>query len=240
MRPALKTIEHTRSGAALPIGFAEESILLDPAGVIFIESHKALIVSDLHLEKGSSFARRRQFLPPYDTPATLARLTALVEKYDPSIIISLGDSFHDDDASHRLDDNALETIGLMTKNRTMIWVAGNHDPLAPDHLPGDCATELALGHIMLRHIPLPSEAGCEIAGHFHPCASIQSRGKRVRRACFACDGKRMIMPSFGVFTGGLHLADPAFSGLFDRSKLRAYMQGRDKIFAVAAQDIVGL
>ncbi len=240
MRPALKTIEHTKSGAALPIGFAGESILLDPAGVLFIESLQALIVSDLHLEKGSSFARRRQFLPPYDTSATIARLTALVEKYDPATIISLGDSFHDDDASHRLDENSRETIDVMTQNRKMIWVTGNHDPSAPDHLPGTCATELALGRLMLRHIPLNSEMGYEIAGHLHPCASIQARGKRVRRACFASDGRRMIMPSFGVFTGGLHLADPACSGLFDRGNLRAYMQGRDKIFPVAADDILGL
>lgn len=240
MRPALKTIEHTISGAALPVRFAGENVLLDPAGILYVESLGALIVSDLHLEKGSSFARRRQFLPPYDTGATLARLTALVEKYAPSIIISLGDSFHDDDASRRLDETSVNTITAMAADRTMIWVTGNHDPSPPDHLPGDCATELALGPIMLRHIPLTTETSFEIAGHLHPCASIQARGKRVRRACFACDGKRMIMPSFGVLTGGLHLADPAFSGLFDRSKLRAYMQGRDQIYAVAAKDIVGL
>jgi len=240
LRPALKTIEHTKSGAALPISFAGETVMLDPAGILFFESLGALVVSDLHLEKGSSFARRRQFLPPYDTTATLARLMTLVEKYDPSIIISLGDSFHDDDASHRLDAHSIETIFAMTKNRNMVWVTGNHDPSAPDHLPGDCVTEIALGRIMLRHIPLASEAGFEIAGHFHPCASIQSRGKRVRRPCFASDGKRMIMPSFGVLTGGLHLANPAFLELFDQSKLRAYMQGRDQIFPVAAKDIVGL
>ncbi len=214
--------------------------MLDPAGVLFLESLDVLVVSDLHLEKGSSFARRQQFLPPYDTAATLARLTALVEKYMPSTIISLGDSFHDDDASFRLADESLDSIHALARDRTMVWVTGNHDPSAPDHLPGVCATELALGPIMLRHQPNASEKGFEIAGHFHPCASIQARGKRVRRACFACDGKRMIMPSFGVLTGGLHLANPAFSGLFDRRNLRAYMQGRDKIFAVNADDIVGL
>lgn len=240
MRPALKSIEHTRSGTALPIRFGREEILLDPAGVMFVKHYKALIVSDLHLEKGSSFARRRQFLPPYDTTATLARLAALVEKYSPSTIISLGDSFHDDDASHRLDHSSLESISAIAKNRNMVWVTGNHDPSAPDHLPGDCASELALGHIMLRHIPAAAGTGFEIAGHFHPCASIQVRGKRVRRSCFASDGKRMIMPSFGVLTGGLNLANSAFSNLFDRGELRAYMQGRDKIFSVAADDLVGV
>ena len=240
MRPALKSIEHTKTGAALAIRFAGEDVLLDPAGILYFENLGALIVSDLHLEKGSSFARRRQFLPPYDTIATLIRLSALVEKYDPSIIISLGDSFHDNDASKRLDVQSVGMIENMAHNRSMIWVTGNHDPTPPDHLPGNCVTEIALGSMMLRHIPSPQEAGCEIAGHLHPCASIEVRGKRVRRACFACDGKRLIMPSFGVLTGGLHLAAPAFAGLFDRNHLRAYMQGRDQIFTIASKDIVGL
>ena len=229
-----------RSGMALPIRFAGESVLLDPAGVLFFEKLGALVVSDLHLEKGSSFARRRQYLPPYDTGATLTRLAALVVKYDPSIIISLGDSFHDDDASHRLDTNAIEMISTLSLKRRLIWITGNHDPSAPDHLPGETATEIAVGNMIMRHIPRVSERGYEIAGHLHPCASIKLRGKRVRRACFACDGKRIIMPSFGVLTGGLHLADPAFARLFDRTKLRAYMQGRDQIYAVASKDIVGI
>lgn len=240
MRPALKTIEHTKTGAALPINFAGERLLLDPAGVLVLEGLGALIVSDLHLEKGSSFARRRQFLPPYDTKATLDRLTTLVEKYAPSIIISLGDSFHDDDACQRLDANAVQAICALAENRSMIWVTGNHDPTPPDDLPGSCVTEIALGAIMLRHIPSVSEVGYEIAGHLHPCASIEVRGKRVRRPCFACDGKRLIMPSFGVMTGGLHIAAPAFEGLLNRGNLRAYMQGRDQIFPIASKDVVGL
>lgn len=229
-----------RGGSALPIGFAGETVLLDPAGVLFFEQLGALVVSDLHLEKGSSFARRRQYLPPYDTGATLTRLAALVDKYDPSIVISLGDSFHDDDASHRLGIDAINMISSLAKNRRLIWITGNHDPSAPDHLPGETATEIAVGNMVMRHIPLAGESGFEVAGHLHPCASIRLRGKRVRRACFASDGKRMIMPSFGVLTGGLHLADPAFARLFDRTRLRAYMQGRDQIYPVASKDILGI
>ena len=229
-----------RNGSALPIGFAGETVLLDPAGVLFFEQFGALVVADLHLEKGSSFARRRQYLPPYDTGATLTRLAALVDKYDPSMIISLGDSFHDDDASHRLGAEAISMISSLANNRRFVWITGNHDPSAPDHLPGETATEIAIGNMVMRHIPLASESGFEVAGHLHPCASIRLRGKRVRRACFACDGKRMIMPSFGVLTGGLHLADRAFAQLFDRARLRAYMQGRDQIYPIASKDILGI
>src|SRR5262245_33986897 len=64
-------------------------------GALWIESARALVVSDLHLEKGSSFARNGQMLPPYDTMATLARVAALMDKLQPDIVVSLGDSFHD-------------------------------------------------------------------------------------------------------------------------------------------------
>src|SRR5690606_39322509 len=48
--------------------------MLRPCGGLWLERERALIVSDLHLEKGSSYARRGQLLPPYDTAETLARL----------------------------------------------------------------------------------------------------------------------------------------------------------------------
>src|SRR5262245_26426833 len=66
-----------------------------PEGALWIADAKTLIVSDLHLEKGSSFARDGQMLPPYDTHATLSRVSALMERFAPEIVVSLGDSFHD-------------------------------------------------------------------------------------------------------------------------------------------------
>ncbi|MDZ7824124.1 MAG: ligase-associated DNA damage response endonuclease PdeM [Ahrensia sp.] len=239
MRPALKSISDTHSGKAFALRFGGQNMLLDPAGVLFLQDFNALIVSDMHLEKGSSFARRGQFLPPYDTAATLDRLGALIEKYAPDIIISLGDSFHDDQGSHRLADSAINQINELAKNRRFIWVTGNHDPSPPEHLPGECANELSLAGIVLRHIANPQEKAAEISGHYHPCATISVRSKNVRRPCFACDGQRLIMPAFGVMTGGLNLADRAYHGLFNRSALRAYMQGRDQIYAIEAKNISG-
>ncbi len=46
----------------------------DLAGALFWEDERLLVVSDLHLEKGSSFARRGVLLPPFDTAATLGAL----------------------------------------------------------------------------------------------------------------------------------------------------------------------
>ena len=67
----------------------------DLSGALFWEEQSLLVVSDLHLEKGSSFAARGVLLPPYDTVATLGRLAAVIARHDPRMVIALGDSFHD-------------------------------------------------------------------------------------------------------------------------------------------------
>ncbi len=70
-------------------------LLADVFGALFHEGDRVLLVADLHLEKGSSFARRGMMLPPYDTAATLAKLTAVVARTRPRVVVALGDSFHD-------------------------------------------------------------------------------------------------------------------------------------------------
>jgi metallophosphoesterase superfamily enzyme len=75
---------------------------VDLSGAFYWHDERLLIVSDLHLEKGSSFAMRGVLLPPFDTAATLARLGAAVARHDPRRVIALGDSFHDNEAHQRL------------------------------------------------------------------------------------------------------------------------------------------
>src|SRR6476659_8530400 len=84
---------------AAPVHLAGERLMLDPAGALFWPATRLLAVSDLHLEKGSSYARQGQLLPPWDTHATLDRLTLLLRRYQPRIVLALGDSFHDADGS---------------------------------------------------------------------------------------------------------------------------------------------
>ena len=69
--------------------------VFDSSGVLWLPDDGVLVVSDLHLEKGAAFARRGRLIPPYDSAATLARLAAVITRYEPRAVISLGDSFHD-------------------------------------------------------------------------------------------------------------------------------------------------
>ena len=52
----------------------------------------------------------------------------------------------------------------------------------------------------------------EIAGHLHPVARVAQRGRAVSRRCFAGDGRRLVMPAFGAYAGGLNVRDRAIIG----------------------------
>ena len=143
-------------GAAFPIAassavdVAGVSFVADISGALVWEEQFLLVVSDLHLEKGSSFAARGVLLPPYDTAATLGRLADVVARHDPRMVIALGDSFHDCNAHERLSDADRGTLTGLQAGRDWIWISGNHDPVLPSSLGGMVATEVAIGPIAFR------------------------------------------------------------------------------------------
>ena len=217
---------------AASIVIAGEPALCDRRGALYFPALGLLCVSDLHLEKGSSFARRGMLVPPYDTAATLLRLQAIVDHYRPKIVVSLGDSFHDAEGASRLPDAIRTVLSAMMAGRDWFWVAGNHDPRAPAGLPGETVDALAVGGLVFRHEPSANAPEGEISGHLHPCARIVQRGRSVRRRCFATDGTRIVMPAFGAYTGSLNVLDRAYAGLFRRDGFMAYMIGASRIFAI--------
>ncbi|TIT56502.1 MAG: metallophosphatase, partial [Mesorhizobium sp.] len=99
------------------VGIAGARAVCDPRGVLYFPELKLLTVSDLHLEKGSSLARRGTLIPPYDTGATLLRLQAVISDYQPSIIISLGDSFHDGGGAKRMHSSFRERLEALMAGR---------------------------------------------------------------------------------------------------------------------------
>ena len=204
----------------------------DLSGALFWEQQSLLVVSDLHLEKGSSFASRGVLLPPYDTAATLLRLAAVIARHDPKVVIALGDSFHDRRAHERLSASDREAISALQARRDWIWISGNHDPALPPDLGGVVASEVAIGAIVFRH--QPTGAAGEIAGHLHPKARVPTRGRSVERRCFACDGERAVMPAFGAFSGGLSIRDTAFAKIFQTLAFMAHVLGDSKLHAIAA------
>lgn len=212
-------------------------LVTDPEGVAYWPSQQALLVADLHLEKGSSFARRGQLIPPYDTMTTLKRFAACIEKWSPRTVIALGDSFHDAEASQRLSKLAHDMLASVMSGREWVWITGNHDPTPPTGLGGDVMGELQHGNLILRHEPQLDCNPGELAGHLHPKARLVRRGRSVRRSCFAASRTRMILPSFGAYTGGLNVFDPAFDGLFDGKNFHALMRGDGQVYRISAREL---
>jgi DNA ligase-associated metallophosphoesterase len=208
-----------------------ESVLLDNCGAAFLRGHSTLVFSDLHFEKGSSYARGRQFLPPYDTAATLLRMAQAIARHKPARVIALGDSFHDPDAADRLDGKSRELLAALGQAAEFIWITGNHDPHPPGWLGGVVAESHRLGGLLFRHEPLALFQPGEVAGHLHPCASVSKWGRSVRRRCFVSDGLRLVLPSFGAYTGGLDVGDMAIASLF-AGPFHAYMLGQSRVYAI--------
>jgi uncharacterized protein len=192
---------------------AGANLLADPSGALLWPEQALLVVADLHFEKGSSIARRGSLLPPYDTRATLACLEAVLARHAPRTVISLG-GFHDGDASARLAVEDRERLAALVARHEWIWLVGNHDPRPPAGLGGRSETEWEVAGTTFRHIPASRPDHPEIAGHLHPSARVTVRGRRLARPCFVRDDRRMILPAFGAYTGGLDVFDPAIAGLF--------------------------
>jgi len=197
----------------LTFEFCGTRLSVDGDGALVWPDRRLLAVADLHFEKGSAFGANGTFLPPYDSRTTLQRLEALLDHYCPKTVLCLGDSFHDMAAADRMAVEDLEKLADLTRGREWVWIAGNHDPSRPVGLSGAAETVFELGPISFRHEAVQGAVCGEVSGHFHPKAHLRLRGRKLSCRCFATDGRRLILPAFGAYAGGLNVLDPAFSSI---------------------------
>jgi DNA ligase-associated metallophosphoesterase len=215
------------------------ALAADCLGALYWPEEGLLVVADLHLEKGSSFARRGSLLPPYDTAETLSRLARLIAHYAPRTVIALGDNFHDGGGPARLSGEDRASLIALQRGRDWIWIAGNHDPDPAEGIGGTFAAMISIGALTFRHEPSRDAPDGEIAGHLHPVARVSQRGRAVSRRCFATDGKALVMPAFGAYAGGLNIRDRAFANVFGARKVTAHMLGEGRLYAFAASRCLG-
>ncbi|WP_427451766.1 ligase-associated DNA damage response endonuclease PdeM [Litorimonas sp. WD9-15] len=224
MSPQKQTalIERTRAGVTA----------CDARKGLMLLDHDTLCVADLHFEKASFLQMNGHApLPTYDTRDSLHRLAGLVADYAPKTVVALGDSFHDIDADQRFSETDCDLLNAIVDSvETFIWVLGNHDPDIPDCVRGPREDHAQVGGFLLTHHPHdPGPDGVNLCGHYHPKLRVNTGRGKVSGPCFAVSEERIILPSFGTFTGGLDVEDIAFKSALPGAH-RYHMVRKDRIY----------
>ena len=215
--------------------FADSHFRLLPCGALFWPAENALLVADLHLEKGSAFARRGWLLPPYDSLDTLNRISAALRATAATRLFALGDSFHDANGPSRLGDAAGAQLRAILQLCEICWITGNHDGDSGASLGGRAVAELEVAGIMLRHEAQRHENSPEISGHFHPKVVLELRtGRRISRRCIAATDRKLVLPAYGAYAGGLDVGDPAFVAALGAAP-DALLPAAGKLLRIAAR-----
>ncbi len=201
-------------GRMVPLSFANEEFFLTEGRAVFWPRENALLVADLHLEKASFYATHGQMLPPYDSRETLERVALAIRETGARRVFTLGDNFHDNAGTGRLEPHAAGMLAALTRATDWVWITGNHDHAMEAQAGGTLAHELEVAGMVLRHQAKAGETRPEFSGHYHPRLHITVRQRRIRRPCAvvsrdATGSGRMILPAFGALTGGMDAADPA-------------------------------
>jgi len=213
-------------------------LIADASGGLYWPGRQCFVLADLHLEKGSSYARSGVLLPPYDSRASLDALEEALARHRPRRVLSLGDSFHDGNGADRLGRAERQRLAKLTRDYEWTWIAGNHDPDPPAGIGGIMvANEIAIGPLIFRHCAAPGSVIGEVSGHYHPKANLWVRARRLTGRCFVADRRRVLLPAFGAYAGGLDVRDAAITALFPEG-CSVHLIARGRI-ATIASDVLG-
>lgn len=191
-----------------------------PCGALWWPARATLVVSDLHLGRAArGLHGGAALLPPYDALETLARLDTALSTTGARRVIALGDSLDAPDSDAHLPAVAREELSRLVRGYEWVWIAGNHDPIAPSQqIRGERASGFSDAGLHFCHIAQACADPTgnlipEISGHYHPKLRRRIKGVQIARACFLLGRQRLILPAYGAFSGGMDADRPPLSDL---------------------------
>ncbi len=192
----------------MEIEIAGQHFLLLSQKAAFWKEQKTLLIGDLHLGKITHFRKAGIAIPSSAQHYNFSTLDTLVTENQVERIIFLGDLFH-----HRYNSE-WESFSQWRKKYAeveMIVVLGNHDILPMSlFVESNIRVEdhLIESGFLFSHHPQPDiDPNIFVfCGHIHPVFCLRSAIKQsIKLPCFIKDERQMILPSFGVFTGGYEM-----------------------------------
>lgn len=188
------------------IELAGDSVMLLPEKAVYWPGERTLIVADIHFGKAAAFRSLGVPVPRGTTTQNLLALDRLLATYPATRIVFLGDFLHSRAAHANATLDAMAEWRARNAGLSLLLVRGNHDIRAGDPsaiLNIDMVDEpFDAGPFSFCHHPDIAADGYIFAGHVHPVFRITTRHETVRLPCFLVGARRMILPSFGAFTGG--------------------------------------
>ena len=212
--------------------FANQSLSIFPNGELYWQNKKTLIISDLHFEKGSFFSETRQFIPPFDTIETLMKLTKFIDDHPVDMIIFLGDLVHDKLAFQRMTEEAKELFFEILKNKNCTLTVGNHDDTSFLRDIGlNLTKNIIIDDICFSHFPTIDKK-FSVFGHYHPKVRLKINSRGIWTSCFVLNNEKLLMPSYGYFTGGLSIKNLDIQKLFE-PEYEIYPLTKEKVYKLA-------
>lgn len=190
----------------LRVAIAGETMLLLPEKAMYWPAEKMLVIADIHFGKAAAFRALGVPVPRGTTTENLQGLDALVEAHGARHVAFLGDFLHARAAHASATQQAMLAWRERRRDLRLTLVRGNHDRHAGDPAAAlgiDLVDEPhAIGPFAFCHHPDLDTPGYALAGHIHPVYVLATRFDALRLPCFVVGTERMILPSFGSFTGG--------------------------------------
>ena len=178
-------------------------LLADKA--VFIPKYEMLVISDWHLGKLGHFRKEGLFVPPMQLDQEFARLALLINETKCKRLVFLGDLFH---SEYNYEWDILVTFLRSYPTLSFELTTGNHDILSEIHIahsPIKQRKMIVLDEgVVLSHEPIRFLENhiYNIVGHIHPGCEIKTLGRqRFKMPCFVLEGRTLILPAFGQWTG---------------------------------------
>lgn len=171
---------------------------------VYWPAQRCLIIADLHLGKATYFRQHGIPIPAQVAKRDLARLSRLVQHYQPTSLLINGDFFH---ASANDEIELFATWRTAHPTLDIMLVRGNHDRLAARHYQEmDITlfnTDVRIGELNFVHDPahIKDDGLYSLCGHIHPGVTLREGRQILRLPCYVANQYRMVLPAFSLFTG---------------------------------------
>ena len=209
-----------------------QHLWLSPERCIYWEEEKSLILSDMHFGKTGHFRKAGIAIPQHVYKGDLQRLVQLLQYFQPTNMIVVGDMFHSD---VNLEMEMFRKWRSDFSHLSIELIKGNHDILDDGWYK---ETSLTLHNetldkqpfVFTHDITQPTNRSAEsknyfFSGHIHPGINVHGGGKQsLRFPCFYFGADYAVLPAFSRFTG-TYLIEP---------------KEKESVFAIVENKIVRL